>query len=57
MSFTDKQLISIYASLQNCYHFTGEQIEKLGLFAENASIVVGGSPVSIMDKFNDQLNA
>lgn len=57
MSFTDERLISIYASLQNCHHFTDEQIEKLGLFAEDASVVVESSPVSIMEKFNDQLNA
>ena len=57
MSFTDDRLISIYASLQNCHHFTDEQIEKLGLFAEDASVVVGCSPVSIMEKFNDQINA
>lgn len=57
MSFTDERLIRIYASLQNCHHFTDEQIEKLGLFAEDASVVVGCSPVSIMEKFNDQINA
>lgn len=56
MSFTDERLIRIYASLQTIHHFTGEQIEKLGLFAEQASVVVGESPTSIMEKINNQLN-
>lgn len=55
MSFTDERLIRIYASLQTIHHFTDEQIEKLGLFAEQASLVVGESPTSIMEKINNQL--
>lgn len=56
MSFTDERLIRIYARLQTIHHFNDEQIEKLGLFAEQASVVVGESPTSIMEKFSNQLS-